>query len=95
MDVPPGCNCFKLQRALYRLKQAPRQWENHINDFLTRDLHFTRLNAKPCIYFRKRNGKTCLIALYVDDLIISGSDTDTIDRVKRGLSERCSMQDLS
>ena len=94
MPVPPGCDCFKLQKALYGLKQAPRQWNDHINDFLTRDLHFTRLNAEPCIYFRKRNGKTCLIALYVDDLIISGSDMETINSVKRGLSERYSMKDL-
>ena len=94
MDIPPDCNCFKLQKALYGLKQAPRQWNDHINEFLTRDLHFTRLNAEQCIYFRKLHGKTCLIALYVDDLIISGTDIETINSVKRGLSERYSMKDL-
>ena len=40
MPIPFGSNCFRLCRALYGLKQAPHQWNDNINDYLTKDLHF-------------------------------------------------------
>jgi hypothetical protein len=35
-----------------------------------------------------------MIALYVDDLVISGSDLNVIDRVKKQLNSRYRMKDL-
>ena len=52
-DLPPGDNgIYKLKKSLYGLEQAPREWNECINNFLVNDLHFERLEADPCIYKR-------------------------------------------
>ena len=40
------------------------------------------------------NETICIIALYVDDLLIAGSTLDTIDRVKQELKDNYEMKDL-
>ena len=75
---------YKLKKLLYGLKQASRNWNNDINDYLISN-EFTRLEADPCIYVKiieiNNNGiitkQYKMVALYVDDLLISGFFTKT------------------
>jgi Reverse transcriptase (RNA-dependent DNA polymerase) len=41
---------YKLRKALYGFKQAPREWNYHVDKFLVTKLGFRRLKADPCIY---------------------------------------------
>jgi len=93
--VDPGveCNCFRLKRALYGLKQSPRMWNININAYLL-SLGFAALPNEPCLYFRKQDSKMAIIALYVDDMVIAGSDLETVQDIKNKLSERYQMSDL-
>jgi len=99
IDVPEGvtpdvpCNGFQLKRALYGLKQSPRAWNKNINEFLL-SLGFVSLPNEPCLYSRREGDKISMIALYVDDLVISGSTLDIVQEIKARLSERYSMSDL-
>ena len=93
--LPPGMNCFKLKRALYGLKQSPREWYNNIDTFLQK-VGFKRLKSEACLYVRTDvfEETICIIALYVDDLLIAGSTLDTINQVKLELKEKYEMKDL-
>ena len=93
--LPSNMNCFRLRKALYGLKQSPREWYNNINSFL-QEIKFKRLVSEPCLYFRQdeEDNAICILSLYVDDLVIAGSDSAIIDRVKHQLGEKYSMKDL-
>jgi len=80
-------NCFRLQRALYGLKQSPREWYNNINTYLY-CIGFKRLVSEPCLYFRQDDeDNNCIISLYVDGLVIAGSSSDVVNKVKVQLRE--------
>jgi len=93
--VEPGapCDCFRLKRALYGLKQSPRMWNKNINEYLL-SLGFVALPNEPCLYFRRQDDKIAIIALYVDDMVIAGSDMPTIQDIKNKMSARYQMTDL-
>jgi len=99
IEIPEGvtpdveCDCFRLKRALYGLKQSPRLWNININAFLL-SLGFSALPNEPCLYMRRDGSKLALIALYVDDMVIAGSDMDIVQDIKNKLSERYQMADL-
>ena len=88
-----GCNCIRLNKALYGLKQSPREWYDNINACL-QSLSFRRLHSEHCLYIYNKDNEICIISLYVDDLIIAGSDKRVTNRVKQCLSRRYSMKDL-
>jgi hypothetical protein len=67
-----------LKKSLYGIKQAPRLWEDHISNYLQKALN-VKPTSDPCIL---RN-EYCIIALYVDDIIIAAkSDEETIEIFK-------------
>ena len=93
VTVAPGCNCIRLNKVLYGLKQSPREWYDNINNFL-QSLNFKRLQSEHCLYIYSNNDEICLISLYVDDLIIAGTDTSVTTQVKECIKRRYSMKDL-
>ena len=66
----------KLKRSLYGLKQAPWRWNQRFVDFMKKQKFST---AKPCIFVRQCNGKKLIVAIYVDDGLIAGSDESKIN----------------
>jgi hypothetical protein len=64
---------YKLQRALYGLKQSPREWNITLHKFLTEECGFKNLRTEHCLYLKvdEKNGTYCLVCLYVDDLIVA------------------------
>lgn len=83
----------RLRRSLYGLKQAPRAWYEEIDSHLT-STGWTRSLADPNLYFCHKNGHISIIMLYVDDLLITGSDSNQIAAVKSHLRNRYHMKDL-
>ncbi|EKD13115.1 hypothetical protein MBM_08558 [Drepanopeziza brunnea f. sp. 'multigermtubi' MB_m1] len=79
----------KLNRALYGLKQAPRVWYNTLSEFLI-EIGFKPLGTDASVFHKER----VIIAIYVDDLLISGRDRAEVNRLKAALSKRFQMTDL-
>jgi len=75
--IPPGDKNYgkgfwKLNKALYGLRQFGRQWYKTISNFITSN-GFTQLKSEPCIFFRSNNKQViCIIGIYVDDMLIMG-----------------------
>ena len=65
---------MKLKKALYGLKQAPCAWNKKI-DTLLQKLNFTKCSTEHGAYVRlNTNDDLIIIFLYVDDLLVIGSN---------------------
>nr|KYP53000.1 Retrovirus-related Pol polyprotein from transposon TNT 1-94 [Cajanus cajan] len=62
-----------LNKALYGLKQAPRAWFQRLSSFLMRS-GFICSRADPSLFFFYRGRITLYLLVYVDDIILTGSD---------------------
>ena len=47
-----------------------------------------------CCYIKKFNNSFVILILYVDDMLIAGSDMQEINNLKRELSKQFAMKDL-
>ena len=84
---------YLLKKALYGLKQAPRVWYNRIDAHLL-DLGFTKSLSEFTLYLRKINDELLVVSLYVDDLLVTGSNMEQIDVFKREMKNVFEMTDL-
>ena len=92
-SVPAGMVC-RLRRSLYGLKQAPRAWFEHFSSVII-DAGFKPSDHNPALFVHTSPRGRTLLLLYVDDMIITGDDSQFIDFVKIRLSNKFSMSDLS
>ncbi|RVW88410.1 Retrovirus-related Pol polyprotein from transposon TNT 1-94 [Vitis vinifera] len=83
----------KLRRSLYGLKQAPRQWYKKFDNFMHR-IGFKRCEADHCCYVKSFDNSYIILLLYVDDMLIAGSDIEKINNLKKQLSKQFAMKDL-
>ena len=84
---------YQLKKSLYGLKPAPRSWYNRI------DTHVTNLGLKKSLsestfYIKKADNEILVVSLYVDDLLVTGSSKDLIDRFKEEIKDVFEMTDL-
>lgn len=84
---------LKLDKALYGLRQAPRAWNAKLDASLT-SLGFRRCDFEHAVYAQGQRTHRLLVGVYVDDLIITGSDVVEIDRFKAEMKSLFRMSDL-
>lgn len=102
MEQPEGYNedpskVWKLNKSLYGLKQASRNWNKEIHTHLVTKGAYTQLKSDVCIYFkRSHTGRLIILALYVDDTIIAVHEQDIQEwyQDKKNISEKYSIKDL-
>jgi hypothetical protein len=84
----------KLVKSLYGLKQAPKQWHQKFDETVLSNGY--KLNqCDKCVYSKFDNtGKGVIICLYVDDMLIFGTDQKQVDLTKAFLSSNFSMKDM-
>ena len=90
-----GCehDVFLLKKSLYGLKQAPRAWYQKIDAFLL-SLKFQRTHADNNLYVLMVDNDICILVLYVDDLLLTGSNRDLIGWVQSHLLSTFAMTNL-
>ncbi|PNY08922.1 putative copia-type protein [Trifolium pratense] len=85
---------YKLHKAQYGLKQAPRAWNKRIDQFLI-PLGFKKYIIEYGVYVMDSKGSGSLIVcLYVDDILITGSDSREIEKFKLTINKEFEMTDL-
>jgi hypothetical protein len=82
-----------LKKSLYGLKKAPRSWYAKMDNFLI-DTRFSRCHSDPNVYTKKVGSHIIILVLYVDDLILNGSDSKLLNHVKTILKKKFEMIDL-
>lgn len=82
----------KLNKSLYALRQAPCAWFDKLASTL---LSFGFVNAcsDSFLFIRCSDTSTMYILVYVDDIIITGSDSATIASIKL-LHNQFALKDL-
>ena len=64
----------KLIKSLYRLKQAPKQWHQKFDEVVLSNGYLLN-QADKCVYRKfDKSGKGVIICLYVDNMMIFGTD---------------------
>lgn len=78
-SVSPGAIGWRLVKALFGLKQAPRRKNRKIDHFLkSMRFCFSTADARSCVTQSGRK-KVELIGLYIDDLLIDGKTLTIIE----------------
>uniref|UniRef100_A0A5S6Q3G3 Reverse transcriptase Ty1/copia-type domain-containing protein n=1 Tax=Trichuris muris TaxID=70415 RepID=A0A5S6Q3G3_TRIMR len=98
MKLPEGVEGQKpvycrLNKSIYGLKQASMAWYDMLDGTL-RNFGMKRLQNKPCIYHWRKNEKTLIVGIYVDDLIILSNDRPTSKDLKAALQKQFEMKDF-
>ncbi|KAM2315364.1 hypothetical protein ACFX1S_028273 [Malus domestica] len=86
MKQPPGFvdsdrsqYVCRLHKALYGLKQAPRAWFQRLASFL-RTHGFSHSKSDASLFIYHSSTYSLYVLVYVDDLIVTGSNNDAIHR---------------
>ncbi|WVZ52127.1 hypothetical protein U9M48_003217 [Paspalum notatum var. saurae] len=70
---------YKLRKALYGPKQAPRAWYARLKSFLLK-CGFVMGSVDKTLFLLSRGGDTTIVRIYVDDIIFGGSSHALMSR---------------
>lgn len=76
-----------LNKSLYGLKQASRCWFAKFSNVLLA-MGFFQSKADYSLFYRHKGKSSILLLVYVDDIIITGTDAATISIIKYFLHQR-------
>ena len=82
----------KLKKSLYRLKQSPKCWNFTLDNFL-KEIGFVQATGDPCLYTASE-GKMFLIAVYVDDIVLTAKDSKRMADIKQELLRKFQVRDM-
>nr|GEY35360.1 copia protein [Tanacetum cinerariifolium] len=68
IDADHPSHVFKLKKALYELKQAPRAWYDKLSTFLLHN-HIFKGSTDPTLFIRRFVNDILVVQVYVDDII--------------------------
>jgi hypothetical protein len=91
MELPPGFGIpetagkvCRLKKSLYGLEQSPRAWFDR----------FGQCNGDHTIFYKHTKQKITILAVYVDDIIITGDDEEETMKLKESLRKEFEVKDL-
>ena len=100
MEIPPGFETsqtkgkvLRLKKSLYGLKQSPRAWFDRFRRAMC-NMGYKQCNGDHTVFYRHFGNNITILAVYVDDMIITGDDTLEIARLKENLSKEFEVKDL-
>ncbi|CAM8954005.1 unnamed protein product [Rhodiola kirilowii] len=101
MKLPPGFysharqngQVCKLQRSIYGLKQASRQWFARFSDALI-EFGFVQSLNNYSLFTLKMQDEFLILLVYVDDVVITGTSSQLIDKVKLFIHDKFQIKDL-
>ncbi|RVW64718.1 Retrovirus-related Pol polyprotein from transposon RE1 [Vitis vinifera] len=101
MEQPPGFVAqgesglvCRLRRSLYGLKQSPRAWFSHFSS-VVQEFGMLRSTADHSVFYHHNSLGQCIyLVVYVDDIVITGSDQDGIQKLKQHLFTHFQTKDL-
>ena len=64
---------FKLKKALYGLRQAPRAWYERLSKFLLKN-GFIQGKIDPTLFTKENGNDILVVQIYVDDIIFGSTD---------------------
>nr|KYP70921.1 Retrovirus-related Pol polyprotein from transposon TNT 1-94 [Cajanus cajan] len=99
MHLPPGLTTTtpgqvcKLNRSLYGLKQASRQWYARLSTFIMQQ-GFHHSSADHSLFLKFTNSACTALLVYVDDIVLAGNDLTEIHQITALLHKTFKIKDL-
>ena len=99
MKLPQGFTSPKpnqvclLQKSVYGLKQASRQWFSKLSTALL-SCHYTQSPSDHSLFIKSAGSSFTALLVYVDDVILTGNDLNEIAHIKQFLDNRFKIKDL-
>lgn len=84
---------LKLQKSLYGLKQASRQWYLKFSTTLM-NLGFKKSQADHTLFIHMTGNVYIALLVYVDDIVIAGNNDAAIEELKKDLAKAFKLRDL-
>ncbi|WVZ48604.1 LOW QUALITY PROTEIN: hypothetical protein U9M48_000025, partial [Paspalum notatum var. saurae] len=81
---------YKLRKALYGPKQAPRAWYARLKSFLLKS-GFVMGSVDKTLFLLSRGGDTTIVRIYVDDIIFGGSSHALVSSFAEQMSREFEM----
>nr|GFA33077.1 copia protein [Tanacetum cinerariifolium] len=72
IDADHPSHVYKLKKALYGLKKAPRAWYDELSMFLLQN-HFFKSTINPTLFIRCFQDGILVVHVYVDDIIFGST----------------------
>jgi Reverse transcriptase (RNA-dependent DNA polymerase) len=82
-----------LKNALYGLKQAPRAWFHKLASALS-TLGFKASQSDSSLFIHGNTSSIIMVLVYVDDIIVTGSDVNEVNSLISSLASQFSLKDL-
>ncbi|KAL0536412.1 hypothetical protein IC582_025360 [Cucumis melo] len=70
---------YKLRKALYRLKQAPRAWYERLSTYLLQQ-EYHRGSADQTMFIYRQGTDFLIVQIYVDDIIFGGTSSVYVEQ---------------
>lgn len=83
---------YLLKKALYGLKQTPRAWYSRIDEYLL-SIGFTKSLSESTLYVKCLSSDILIVSLYVDDLLVTGSNNVFVEEFKQDMMKVFEMTD--
>ncbi|CAM8917314.1 unnamed protein product [Rhodiola kirilowii] len=100
MEQPEGCRAprqerkvCKLVKSLHGMKQAPKQWHEKFDKAMLSN-GFKINECDKCIYIKNTEHRYVILCLYVDDILIVGSNEKLVKSTKVILNSKFDMKDM-
>lgn len=99
MSIPQGFersksnHACKLLKSLYGLKQASRQWNSKFCAVMIR-YGYTQSVHDHSLFLKHQDGQITLLLVYVDDIVITRNDSESITALKSYLHSNFAIKDL-
>jgi hypothetical protein len=101
MKQPPGfvdsalpSHMCRLHKSLYGLKQALRAWYTRLNDFLL-SIGFRASKVDTSLFMFFVGADICYLLVYVDDILLTGSNSLLLQHLIQLLSLEFKLRDLA
>ncbi|KAL5746842.1 hypothetical protein ACOSP7_023819 [Xanthoceras sorbifolium] len=88
--VPHVC---KLHKALYGLKQTLGAWFHKLRGTLLA-LNFTNSTSDISLFIKKVDSTVVYVLVYVDDILVTGSNLSLVHHTIKVLNSKCSLKTL-
>jgi hypothetical protein len=92
MEIPAEFNDgtgtrVRLRKSIYGLKQSGELWNKRIHGIFI-SMGFSRSIDDPCVYTKTTNSERIILCLYVDDILIIGSNLQQVLEFETLLSSK-------
>ena len=84
---------WRLHKAIYRLKQASREWWTECSNYM-KSLGFTKLESDGGVYYFIEKTSIIIAIIYVDDALWFSNNRSLLDKKREQFKEKYETTDL-